>query len=497
MKSNTYFLRSTLLALIFGIAVLAVIVGSSLWLVQLNNTYSSRTAELRRLRSFAADLLSAIQDAETGERGYLLTSDPSYLSPYNKAVTELPARRAKLMEFVAADPDYAGKLKGLDQAIDLKMAELKTAIDYAQEGKTVDAVSLVKTNMGEQYMHDIRSILGGFLTIIDDRLRSIVSDQLSAAENLRWVTLGGAFGIIVVLAGAIAIIFQHVRDLSRTRETVLRLNTGLEERVNERTQDLIRANQEIQRFAYIVTHDLRAPLVNIMGFLSELENSTKSLRAYVLADGNKPGENDIREARLAIEEDMPEAVGFIRSSTQKMDSLINAILKISRDGRRKLQPEQIDLKGLLDATAASVHHQIADAEGKAEISVMVGNLVTDRFSLEQIFGNLFDNAVKYQMKGRPLELRVNAYREGRDRIRVDVRDNGRGIAKQDQERVFELFRRAGDQDQAGEGIGLAYVRSLIRNLGGDITVESDLGTGSIFRLVLPSDLTKIARSMSA
>lgn len=497
MKSNAYFLRSTLLALVFGIAVLVVIVSSSLWLVQLNSTYSSRTTELRRLRSFAADLLSTIQDAETGQRGYLLTTDASYLAPYNKAVAELPGRRARLTEFVSADPDYADELKGLDQAINLKMAELKTAVDYAQQGKMPDAVALVKTNTGELYMHNIRSILGGFLATIDDRLRTIVSDQLSAAENLRWVTISGAFAIIIVLAGAIAIIFQHIRDLSRAREAVLRLNTGLEERVNERTQDLMRANQEIQRFAYIVTHDLRAPLVNIMGFLSELENSAKSLRAYVLADKSKPDENDIREARVAIEEDMPEAVGFIRSSTQKMDSLINAILKISRDGRRKLQPEQIDLQSLLDATAASVHHQIAEAGGKAEISVRVGNLITDRFSLEQIFGNLFDNAVKYQMKSRPLELRVDAYREGRDRIRIDVRDNGRGIAKQDHERVFELFRRAGEQDQPGEGIGLAYIRSLIRNLGGDITVESDLGTGSIFRLVLPSDLTKIARSMPA
>ncbi|NLR98407.1 histidine kinase [Rhizobium sp. P38BS-XIX] len=497
MKSNAYFFRSTLLALIVGIAVLVVIVGSSLWLVQLNSEYSSRTTELRRLRSFAADLLSTIQDAETGQRGYLLTGDASYLSPYNKAVAELPARRSRLTELVAADSEYAGQLKGLDTAIDLKMAELKTALDYAQQSRMPDAIALVKTNTGEKYMHDIRSLLGTFLATIDRRLVGMVSDQLSAAQNLRWVMICAAFAIGLVLAGAVTIIFQHIRDLSRAREAVQILNTGLEERVNERTQDLMQANQEIQRFAYIVTHDLRAPLVNIMGFLSELENSLKSLRAYVLADENRPNETEIREARLAVEEDLPEAVGFIRSSTQKMDSLINAILKISRDGRRKLQPEQIDLKGLLEATAASVHHQIADTDGKAEISVTVGNFIADRFSLDQIFGNLFDNAVKYQVKGRPLHLRVNAYREGRDRIRVDVRDNGRGIAKQDLDRVFELFRRAGDQDQPGEGIGLAYVRSLIRNLGGDITVESELGTGSIFRLVLPSDLTKIVRSMPA
>jgi signal transduction histidine kinase len=74
-----------------------------------------------------------------------------------------------------------------------------------------------------------------------------------------------------------------------------------------------------------------------------------------------------------------------------------------------------------------------------------------------------------------------------------VRDNGRGIAERDLERVFELFRRAGEQDQQGEGIGLAHVRSLVRNLGGDITVKSELGVGSTFMIDLPVDLTKIIR----
>jgi signal transduction histidine kinase len=101
------------------------------------------------------------------------------------------------------------------------------------------------------------------------------------------------------------------------------------------------------------------------------------------------------------------------------------------------------------------------------------------------------------MPGRPLMLNIDAYPDGPGRIRVDVKDNGRGIAPQDLERVFELFRRAGEQDQRGEGIGLAHVRSLIRNLGGDVTVESELGQGSTFVLTLPSDLTKIVRSVEA
>src|SRR5690606_9425156 len=116
-------------------------------------------------------------------------------------------------------------------------------------------------------------------------------------------------------------------------------------------------------FAYIVTHDLRAPLVNIMGFTSELDETMKSIQAYVLADGNTLSEQEIANARLAASEDLPEAISFIRSSTRKMDTLINAILKISRDGKRPIRPEEIDLEELLEANLATIQHQVLEADG--------------------------------------------------------------------------------------------------------------------------------------
>jgi signal transduction histidine kinase len=313
---------------------------------------------------------------------------------------------------------------------------------------------------------------------------------------LQWFTIGGGLVIMAVVGGAILVVMQHVRELSRAHREVEELNTGLEERVNERTEDLIQANREIQRYAYIVSHDLRAPLVNIMGFTSELEQTLKSIRAYVLAEETKTlRDDDVREARLAVEEDLPEAISFIRSSTKKMDGLINAILKISRDGRRELKPERVNLQSLLEATADSINHQVTEGGGEVSISVSAARpLITDRFSLEQIFGNLFDNAVKYREPSRALNLIVRAFAAGRNMLRIEVSDNGRGIAPEDHERVFELFRRSGLQNSPGEGIGLAHVRSLVRNLGGEITVTSTLGGGSTFIIRLPMDLSQYVRS---
>ena len=476
-----------------GVAILIGMVSMSLWLVQGNNPYSQGTAELRRFRAAVLDVLTTMQDIETGQRGYLLTNNRDYLGPYEEALRDLPQRQSRLFDLLKEEEQYKQSLSGLRQAIDAKLAETRETIDLQRSGRITEAVEVVRNNDGKRFMNEIRIILSDLQSDTDDRLRIIVADQLGAANTLRWVTVGGAFAILIVVGGSIFLVFTYVRALNRSREDVGELNRHLEERVEERTRDLRRANQEIQRFAYIVTHDLRAPLVNIMGFLSEFDTSLKPVTRYVLADGESLPEDVIREARLAVEEDIPEAIGFIRSSTRKMDQLINAILKISRDGQRKLQPEKVDIETLLSSLSETVRHQINANGGEIEVDTPKLTIVTDRISLDQILGNLFDNAVKYQMPGRPLRLTARAYPAGRGAICIEVADNGRGIGEQDLERVFELFRRAGSQDQPGEGIGLAHVRSLIRNLGGDIKVESKLGEGSTFVLLMPSDLRRVTK----
>jgi signal transduction histidine kinase len=197
------------------------------------------------------------------------------------------------------------------------------------------------------------------------------------------------------------------------------------------------------------------------------------------------------EARIAANEDLPEAIGFIRSSTTKMDGLINAILKLSRAGRRAARAERVELRSFFDAAVASVQHQLIDANGRVDLSISAPPISSDRLSLEQIFGNLIDNAVKYRAPGRPLRVDVRAATAPGNQVTIEIADNGRGISDQDKERVFELFRRSGVQDQPGEGIGLAYVRTLVRNLGGDITMKSVLGEGTTFTVTLPRTLKTV------
>jgi len=194
------------------------------------------------------------------------------------------------------------------------------------------------------------------------------------------------------------------------------------------------------------------------------------------------------EARAAVMNDLPESLSFIRTSTQKMDRLISAILRLSREGRRVLTPERIELGKLFDGVADSVKHLADDLGAEIVIARDLPTVVSDRLALEQIFSNLVENALKYLKPGRPGRIEVRAHRRGK-RIVVEIIDNGRGVDPKDHARIFDLFRRSGPQDQPGEGIGLAHVRALGHRLGASVTIDSALDAGATFRVSLPVTLS--------
>jgi signal transduction histidine kinase len=492
--TQTGLVRSALIFLLIGTGILIIIIVATFGLVERTRTTFGDILVERDIRRMSADLMQKLTDAETGQRGFLITGDEVFLQPYEEAVGEIPAALSALATATEGRPVKERDTAELSRMVNTKLGELAQTVDLVRSGNQTQAMALVETNVGRQSMDRIRAILDDFKQKADIAIDGGANAQLAATQQLQWITIAGGIAIIVIMGAALFVVAQHIRALATSQSEIRRLNEGLEARVAERTEDLMQANQEIQRFAYIVTHDLRAPLVNIMGFTAELDTSLKALQAYVLNDEKPLSEDQIQTARLAAKEDLPEAIGFIRSSTRKMDGLINAILKISRDGRRQLKPEEIELTPLVETITASVYHQISESDGSINLDMRAERLVTDRMSVEQILGNLVDNAIKYKHPDRPLVLGIRSMPEGRHMVRIEVQDNGRGIAEQDHERVFELFRRSGQQDQSGEGIGLAHVRSLARNLGGEISVISRLGEGSTFVFRLPSDLSRLVRS---
>ncbi|MYZ48022.1 sensor histidine kinase [Propylenella binzhouense] len=485
--TNTAFVRATIGLLVLGLLILLSIVATALWLVERTDTLADDLVQWQQFRAAARNVTTTVLDGESSERGYLITREEKYLAPYQNAMERVRGEVAVLRDRAREVPEYQERVEVLADTVRQRFEAMQEVVALMDEGRTAESIAVLRTDRGKALMDSIRAISEELISDVDERLRANSLAMLASASRLTWVLIVGAVMIVIVAGGSVFLAFRYTRDLERTRGEIQALNATLEERVAERTGELARANEEVQRFAYIVSHDLRAPLVNIMGFTSELETGITAIRDYMATVAFDEEDLAAREAKLAIETELPEALGFIRSSTSKMDSLIGAILKLSREGRRVLNAERVNVETLVETAADSVRHQVAENGGEIEVQKPLPSIISDRVALEQIFGNLIDNAVKYLAKDRPGHVVVSG-QETRMGVLYEIRDNGRGIAPEDRERVFELFRRAGAQDKPGEGIGLPHVRTLVRRLGGDIDFESQLGRGTTFRVRLPKIL---------
>jgi PAS domain S-box-containing protein len=269
-----------------------------------------------------------------------------------------------------------------------------------------------------------------------------------------------------------------VRDITERREAA--------ERAKRYTAEIEAANEEIKQFAYIVSHDLRAPLVNLRGFSAELRRALDGVLPLARQALTALPAADQRVAHDSIEEDIPEALGFIDSSVTRMDLFINAVLKLSRIGRRELVYRPLDPRPLVEEILRTLAHQQAAHDATVTVADLP-QVTADRTALEQIFGNLLANALLYLVPGRPGRIDVGGTR-GKTETTFWVRDNGRGIAAEDADKIFAPFRRAGKQDVPGEGMGLSYVHTMVRQHGGLIWFESTPDVGTTFFFTLSSSL---------
>jgi signal transduction histidine kinase len=488
-RSDTFYGRLERLAFAAAGLIMLAIVGTSSWMAAENERSVNDAAQAQGVRSITIELLEAVISAESGQRGYLLTGKDRYLAPYDNAAQRVPWLLAELDRRLPSN-NRAVEWRGI---ITRKMDELARTVALARAGKRDEALAIVDSDVGQRLMDQAREIAD-----------EMAEQQRHALENYLRISRYGASALVAVdttafvLLALLAVFLvnsanRYVDRLRKARRAVedanAQLQAGrdmLETTVAERTAELRAVNEEIQNFAYIVSHDLRAPLLNIIGFTNELESATGRLNQFVethIAASDVPIPEDVR---TASEEDLPEAIRFIQTSTAKMDRLINAILRLSREGRREMVPERLNMAAVLGNVIDSLRHQ-AD-EGGIEVTLgAVPDIISDRLAVEQVFSNLIENALKYTLDGRAGRVEIGGKRE-RGFVTFTVADNGRGIAPRDLQRIFDLFRRAGNQDRPGEGIGLAHVKALVRRLGGAIECRSIFGEGSTFVVRLPAVL---------
>ncbi|MET4085552.1 ATP-binding protein [Bradyrhizobium sp. S3.5.5] len=474
-----------------GLLVLTVISAGSVYLVNKARDDSKWVIHTIEAENQINALLLEIRRAESAARGYLLTQGADFKADHEKAVAAIIPALDKLTRLTRDNPDQRGNIEKLSAAIEIRLGQFKQELDFIGQNRPDKAIAQVREAASTDTTAEISKVAVSMIQEEERlfRLRSANSDR---SQTLAASMTGIGSGLVVLLT-LISIWLVRRSVLARDEaETRLRdAYANLETVVDERTADLREANNEIQRFAYIVSHDLRSPLVNIMGFTSELEELSGDIfrriggLTHVPADGPPlaDGEVTLEGPDKQLSTDFSEALGFIKSSIAKMDRLISAILNLTREGRREFVPEKIDTRELIEAIVSTLAHQSAEAQADIHVAPLP-DLVSDRLALEQIFSNLIDNAIKYLKAGAPGEIRIR----GRTKLGYaifEISDNGRGIDPKDHQRIFDLFRRAGTQDKPGQGIGLAHVRALVRRLGGTMSVSSELNTGSTFTITLP------------
>jgi signal transduction histidine kinase len=497
-----------ILLLAAGFFVLVAISAASVILVNKAREDSGWVVHTVEAQNQINALLLEVRRAESAARGYLLTRGPEFLRDHEAAAATIIPNLEALAKLTADNPRQVENIGKLRTAVKTRLDQFTAEMEFVRQNQPDSAAALVREAAAGNTGSTIRDV-ATTMRREEERLfveRTANADRSQTLAAL--VTIAGSSLVVLLTGISIFLVRRSARARDDAEGQLRDNNLNLEATVDERTADLREANDEIQRFAYIVSHDLRSPLVNIMGFTSELEELRGDIfkrisslaRAASAASALPDNATDTAEPVLEgtdkqLSQDFTEALGFIKSSIGKMDRLIAAILNLTREGRREFEPVRINTRELIEGVAATVAHQAAEAEAQIRIAPLP-DIVSDRLAIEQIFSNLIDNALKYLKPGVPGDISVR----GRTKLGFaifEIADNGRGIDPKDHQRIFDLFRRAGVQDKPGQGIGLAHVRALVRRLGGTMSVASELNQGSTFTITLPINWAATNRNRDA
>jgi PAS domain S-box-containing protein len=257
---------------------------------------------------------------------------------------------------------------------------------------------------------------------------------------------------------------EDVTERVRAEARVHALNRTLEARVALRTRELSQANQELEAFAYSVSHDLRAPLRAIDGF------------SRILAE---------RYIRVLDEEGI-DYLNRVRRAASRMGELIEALLKMSRVGRGEMRLERLDVSRITNEVVEEL--RLAAPDRKVDIVIAPGMTVEgDAALVRNLLGNLLSNAWKFTRDRTDAHIEVGSTGVEEGMVGFFIRDNGAGFTQDYADKLFRPFQRLHRQDEfAGHGIGLASVKRIVERHGGEVRAEGREGEGATFYFTLPA-----------
>jgi signal transduction histidine kinase len=253
-------------------------------------------------------------------------------------------------------------------------------------------------------------------------------------------------------------VLRNADEIADANDQLEEANRALE----RRAQELGRSNAELEQFASIASHDLKEPLRKVQTFTEQLS----SREAANLSDEGR------------------DYLARTTAAGQRMQALIDDLLKFSRVATQGRPFEQVDLRAVADQAVSDLEVVIQQADGTVEVGDLP-TLAADPLQMRQLIQNLISNGIKFHREGVPPVVRISGRVRGRF-AEIEVSDNGIGFESRYQSRIFRVFERLhGRGIYPGTGIGLALCRKIVDRHGGTITAESTLGEGSTFTVTLP------------
>jgi len=438
--------------LITVFAVLLVIMAASFWGERQASLTTDMAYDTQARALETAEILSTLQDAELGQRGYLLAEDEDFLTPYNAALTKVGLLQGYLADLRRNDPTSGVHIDRLQSLITQRLELLDQTLDLAKSGKKEEAIAVVKEGRGKDIMDEIRAVISEINTTRNE----LLDGQNKQRRNIT---------IAVRVTEAVGFLFLLVTGITVLRQTTA--TVVAQRKARDAAND---ANKAKSSFLASMSHELRTPMTGIIGMCD------------LLLTGQQTPE-DRRTTQL------------LARSAQTLLNLLNDILDLSKieAGRLTLECVHFRLTHILEETDI-VFGPIASQKGlllKADKSAMRLDVFQgDPKRLQQVIFNLVSNAIKFTAHGSVNVLCREEREAGSVKIWlvIEVSDTGVGISEEAKARLFQEFEQEDSSTTrqfGGTGLGLSISRRLVHAMGGTIGVESAKGVGSNFFFRIP------------
>lgn len=425
-----------------------------------------------------ANTTGSLAEAESSQRGYLLTGKTAYLEPYRAARAADENDTEKLSRLVADNRAQQGRAIALAQLLEARYDTLEEGIRARASEGMEGALRHVGSGEGKRQSDAVRG-LAGEMKQIELKLLAIRQAESSASFRSLIATLAvsGLLGLALVVTGYV-LVMREAATRQRGIEALARANEVLEERVTERTanlnaanESLRRSNLELEQFASVASHDLQEPLRKIQAF------------------GDRLGTRCASE----LGEQGRDYLKRMLASAGRMRNLIDALLSFSRVTTKAQPFSPVNLALTAEDVAADLEERVERAGGKIEVGELP-TIEADPLQMRQLLQNLIGNGLKFARPDAPPFVRVESRLiepegepgENGACCEISVRDNGIGFEEVYLDRIFELFQRLhGRQEYEGTGMGLAICRKIVERHHGSITARSAPGAGATFLVTLP------------